>query len=511
MDRLAGQPLWSNESPPLDSRGRRMFHVPLGDPVLADGLLHYLQWNAEGDVNSSRDRRVSLVCFDPRRQARVWEHTLVQAGRSADLTASLERARPETAVYGNRVTVHQGAIYSSSNCGFAARSDARDGRTDWIYYYPTNADRRNSKLALKMADVRQNVWNHGSPPVVAGDQVIFMPRDASRIFALDQRTGRLAWDNPFVLGVQLVGEFQDLLIVRGRKTVAGLELKTGETRWTFPLDDPVLGRAELIGSSVYLAQSKELLCLDAKQGRLKETRPWELKGERPWGFTIRGQDLYVVTDKPGQQPGRETGLPLNPSASSSSPLKLPLRRAWVLSRKNATVIPAPPDSELHGAGFVLSQGMIECIDVSARGGSRWRRFLDAHDPSLHFVGKTLLVTDRVPNERDRVVAFDATDGRVLWERVLAKSLQETITCGSHQIFHDSRGRMLAIDLAEGKRAWERNLGIGRLMTLHWDGDRLHVFCASANADRPRRAYHFQLDARSGQSLGENAVEFLMGN
>ncbi len=491
VDRATGELLWSDERTISGPQKRR---VPLGDPVPADGLLYYLQWSSLNDVNQGRGRRLDLVCFDPERREPAWQYTIAMGGHDSDLTSSLEQALPASAIYGNRVTIHEGAVYSSSNCGIVARSDMRDGRTDWVYNY------------RPVAVESRNVLNHGSPPVIAGNKVICMPRDASRVFALDQLTGRLLWENTMVLGVQLVGVVENMLIVRGQSIMAGLDLDTGEARWYRPNQGPLLGRASLMGSSVCIARLDGLIRLDAKTGRAEEVRPWGLQDEKPLNFTIHGRDLYVVTDKPGKYSGPQVGRPVNPSIPEGPvPLHLPLVRAWTLPRVNAKITMPPKGSEMRGTAYLVSGGILEHIDLSARGRIRWQRFIAGNDPKIHLIGTTMLVVNYsaggAAGLENRVAALDATSGRTLWERVIDTPVQASLNCGSTQVFHDATGRIVAVDLATGRRAWERYLGNGFQMRLSWDGQRLHIFHVS----RLRAAHHLVVDPQSGHTASENPI------
>jgi outer membrane protein assembly factor BamB len=494
IDRSTGGAIWSNAMTPHDLNARPTPRIPLGDPVLSDGLLYYLQWNIESHTNSRSGRRLSLVCFDPRSRKRLWDSTIAIGGLANDITASLERTRPETTIFGNRVTLHRGSVYGSSNSGMAVRSDVRDGRTDWIHHY-------------RSIGGHTNVMNHGSPPIIAGDNVIFMPKDASHIFALDQRTGRLVWENPLVLGVQIVGQHDDLLIVRGPSAISGLELATGEIRWHRPLAKLVLGRAQLIGSSIYLAQLDELLRVNAKTGQIAEKRSWALKDERPRSFMISGRDLFVVTNKPGEDPSREIGRPLNPSLPNKpAPLALPLARAWSLSRRNAKIATPPKNSGLSGKAYIVSDGVIECVDASARGSILWQRFIDVRDPSIHFSGNTILAMDhaqhRLPGELNRVVAHDATDGRFLWESILPNTVHETINCGATQVFYNSNNRIIALEVTTGRKVWSRSWSRGHQMRLFWDAQRLHVLLLS----RARTPHHLMLEPKLGKTLSRSNVD-----
>ncbi|MFP6612559.1 MAG: PQQ-binding-like beta-propeller repeat protein [Pirellulales bacterium] len=492
FQRATGRPLWSNEPAPYSTpHQRRVFHVPLGDPVVSDGMLYYLQWSTIDNVNHNRGRRLNLVCFDPLRRQEAWKNTIAESGLTTDLLASFERASPQTALYGNRVTVHHGAVYSNSNAGLVARSDIRDGRTDWIHYY-----RRGGA----------NHLNLGSSPIVIDDKVICLPRDAGgRVFALDQRTGRLVWDNTQIIGVEMVGVFRDTLIVRGQTTLAALDTATGEARWYLPISKSVLQRVQLIGDSIFLAHRDALERLDASTGQVKEVRLWTLHDERPHGFVVHDGHLYVVTDKPAEDGRDKLGKPLNPEAPKSVPLALPLVKAWSLPRSNAIVSIPSTASALAGRGYLLSGGLLECIDISPQGSIRWRRFVNTSHAQVHVVDKKVLIvergTGRVPGASNRLVAFDGEDGRPLWDTPIADNLNQLILCDSMLVFYNHRGQMLAVDAATGERAWERDLQ-GNLMALSWVGGQLH----GMYVPQWQYARHLTLQPDTGRTVREGTVD-----
>lgn len=494
FDRASGQPLWASE--PNSGSGYR-FAIPMGDPVSADGgKLFFLQWNTRGDVNDARGRELSLVCFDPQTRSPLWESTIAKSGSNSDIVASLERASPASAIYGNRVTVHQGAIYSCSNAGLVACSDVRDGRSDWIHFY-----RRNSHAAAGE--------NLGCAPLVAGDKLICMPRDAARVFALDLKTGRLIWDNPLTSSVECLGLVGDLLILRGTHSLSALDATDGDARWYRPVDTPIIGRTQLIGDSVYFAQGDRLNRLDARSGAALGSRPWELGDQRALSFAIDADKLYVVSDQPADDAVRRVAQALNPGAQEgSAALGLPLKNTWSLQRSEATIALPPDGSPLDGTAFLLSGGILECVELTPQGGIRWQRFVSATGASLHLAGDKLLLVEgrRGAAVARRAIAFDAKDGRVVWDKTtIPHQLSQTLRCGSRQLFHDGRSAIAAIDLATGKLAWQRHFGIGQLLKPHWDGTHLHVFHTTLR----RGAIHLELSPDTGENLSDHRVEIKM--
>ena len=492
IDRSTGRAAWSNENvnPQYNKHRRRWYHVPMGDPVISDGLMYYQQWDNLDDVNRGRGRRLSLVCFDPVRRSPVWNSMIAESGHATDFTAAFERSSSQWAIYGNRVTIHEGSIYSNSNSGIVARSDVRDGRIDWIHYYRKQGHG---------ADYR----NLGAAPVVDGDLVIFMPRDSGRVFALDQRTGRLVWDNPLLPSVESLGLFEGAIIVRGVRALAALDLQTGEPRWYRRLAEPIVGRGLLLGDSIYLGHFDRLERFDARTGRNVEARTWGLVDEQAQNFTIHGRNLYVVTDRPADDRRQRAGEPLNPDAPDvAGEITLPLKRAWSLHRSDCQLAIAPEASPLAGRAYVQTAGLIECIDVSARGAIRWRRFVSSRNPVIHFANKTLLLLEqnnRSTGARNHVVALDGENGRVQWQHRLFERVAYTEQCESIQVFHDGRGRMAAVDRRSGLKLWDRSLGAGYLLRTWWDGKLLQVMYALSHQSGAR---HLTIDVANGRTVGE---------
>ena len=460
-----GKPLWAytyerGESP--FSRG-----VPMGDPIKADGSLFYLQWHTPGDV-TDRNRTISLINFDLQIRKPRWSADLVSSGRAIDMAGSVQKSAPQNTIYGNSVTVHRGAVYCNTNAGMIIRCDIRDGQVDWTHNYR----RQNSSLVSE---------NLGTRPIISGSTVICMPRDDGRIFALDQKTGRLVWDNPLVVGTEVVGVCGDILIVRGAGVMAGLDTRTGKARWFRSLPEGNLGRTLLIKDSVYAGSVSELVRLDGNTGQVLEQRPWDLGNARPLAFTIEGSQLFVISDSPAPDLRHHIGEPLVQAEDPPRALELPLRRTWQLNRSDARIAIPSSTSNLKESAFILSGGILESINLSPSGSINWRRFVDAHKAQLSFFDDKLLLVENGRNRRghSRAVAFSAESGRFLWESMVPSSLGNPLFFDSKLMYHDRRGKMVVLNLETGETVWQRTLDEGDLVDPYWDGKQLHIFHASS--------------------------------
>ena len=476
-----GRPEWSCDLSDQGQGGR--FLSPLGDPVLSDGYLFSLHWNLKGG------RSLVLTCFDPRGQRTVWQQTVVGANGKEDRKGSLRQASPHRVIFGNRVTVSGGAVYSASNCGVVARSDIRDGRTEWIHNYESTGSRE------------PRVGRLGAAPVVLGDLVICMPRDARSVFALQAGSGRLVWENSLLPGAELVGRVGDLIVVRGGGVLAGLETRTGITRWYRPIER-VVGRCELAGSAVFLGQPGGLYRIDGRNGAEMESRPWGLESTQVLAFTVRGRELIVVTDRITRQRDVSPSFEVEWHGAYRPEI---IMSQWMEGRRSAQAKLPPEGSLLKGFGYGHSEGLLQCLEIRPGGGLRWERRSDAWSPEFHFVGTRLLLIDRVnryfPGLPNRVRAYDGKTGRPLWTQRIPRELNRVIPNGDVVLFYRENHRLLAIAGKTGEKLWERRFLPAERMCLQPGDDRLHVVTVS----RVRTVSHLEIDLLTGRTLSEDPL------
>ncbi len=469
FDAASGAMLWSTAGDP-DWEGS----WPLGDPAVADGRVYVLAAPAT-HLRVLPVLSVSLACMELADGRLLWRRKL--ASHNYTLPCSRESGFYERHFdlvhHGNAVTVADGAVYCSTNMGFVARCDARDGVVEWTRSYPRVQIGGN---ALRL------VRRRGGRPLVANDLAVFAPRDYPGVFALDRRTGEPRWDNAFAPSAYPVGLTADAALFGDDDHVAALDLASGRTRWYRRFEEGILGRPVVAGDAVYVGTASQLHRIAAATGQTLERTEWGAQGAMQ-AFALRGRELVGLTEQSAGAQRQAAGTPLNPRApGGAQPLRLPMRRSWSLLRANPRLVVPPPEAQLRGRLFLLSEDALECVEMTARGAVVWRRLLALGFKALAWAPKTLLFI--YPR---RAVAVDAETGTLRWERTMGFPIRRWQVAGPHLVLRayerSHRGRRTAaIEIASGKLLWDRSFrGLGydnnyndHLPYTAWDGRQLHL-------------------------------------
>ena len=453
VDFETGRVLWSTGSDPAWDK-----FSPTTDPVAADGRVFVL---AARDVIQGGLAFLDAVCMDAETGAVLWRTHL---GRRKSRVSGSVRGRGDLdlAQYGGAITVHEGEVYCSTVLGFAVRLDARDGLTEWSRTYQRYPQENLVSLTQR----------HAIPPVVVGDRVLFTPRDASGIFALDRNTGRDAWDNPAVpsgTAAKLVGK---RLITADTQSVAALDPATGQTRWIRRVGD-IRGRLALREKSIVVASPEGLRRLNMADGTVQERVGWS--GEPMDAFLLHRGQVVGLSDTSVRKPDPK---PLAPGAKPAAGGHLPLARNWRLSRALARVAFPPPEVGAGDRLYVFSEGLVECVALTGGDRLQWRKFL-APDHKILWAPETLVVA--WPH---RTIAYDAITGAVRWRSRTDYRAPHRFRRGPLVILADlDRGERLvtALDVRTGRKLWRRSLGAEArhtdavLRDVGWDGKNLHFF------------------------------------
>jgi len=457
-----GEMLWSTAR---DPQWEGM--SPVSDPALSDGRVYVMAIHHGASPMAS----VYVACLDAEQGATVWKRRLASQNvgvRRAEGSPGRAPRLIDLAHYGNAVTVHQGEVYCSTNLGLAARCDARDGLLEWARTYPRIRVGRNYRQALR---------KQGASPIVAGNVVVFSPRDYGGTFALERHTGKRLWDNPFVPCDEAVGLTGGTVLLRDSEHLVALDVLSGRVLWERRFPEGIRGRPRRVGSSVYLATKTKLHRIAARTGCTLEERKLSGSG-RIRDFAIRSNSLMAYSENSAW--ARSRGEP--PSRGRrTAPVKLPLEAGWQVASPDSRVLFPPAAARVPGRLYLLSEGRLTCIRTTRERFIEWERVLA---PGL--LDAMWAANQMVLVYPERALALDAPTGALRWETGVPFVIRDWGLCGSYLLVGSLRDReeryagLLRLSTGEllwhrripgqrGRRAW-RTGGY-----FAWDGAHLHFF------------------------------------
>jgi|GEM_PF-3387955 len=452
LDVENGRTLWETVGalpPPPTNSASSEFHAVCADPVIAGACLYYTE--LVGNKANPGDSRWDIVCAAADDGALIWRSTVVDAG--ADTVAGrLFRELPlAVRQRGNPLTVADGALFFG-HAGLAARLDARDGRVEWV---------RTCRHGMAVAALRAGLAaSRGAAPLVAGERVLLLARDGAALFAADRQTGQLLWEQIFIQPLELLGATKDRAVVRTVNRLVGVALDTGAVQWDVPAPEIIVGRGSVHGEVITLAAGDALLSLNAADGAVRERRAWP-EGKAVWDYALAGKTLVLATDETAPTAAYKPDTLLNPngSAEKPGPLGLPFKHAWDLPCAQRTrFFASPAGSPLQGRLFVAADGMLEAIDLDARGRSAWRRFTMGTVGQILFDKTTLVLCSGAdPNQSgvQAVMAINGQTGAVLWRLPVWRSTAGVALSDGVFAMYDADAELRAYDAATGRPLWDR--------------------------------------------------------
>ncbi len=483
-----GETLWSTAGDPEWQR-----ISPIGDPAVSCGKL-YAMVIENGSSRSASALALSLVCLDAKTGEFLWQRhlanhqlsTLPRIGeREPDSQNERRLSYADMFHYGNAVTVEGGAVYCSTNCGVAARVDARDGVIEWLTSYSRSTPN---------AGAMEYLLREGAAPILSGANVICVTRDCEGVFALNKENGQIAWENPFASSQQAIALTSESLLVSDRTNVVALDPATGRARWFRSFAQGIACRPVCDGNSVFVASGDKLQRVQVATGASVEEAAWE-KSQTPVQIALKGDAVLVATMQNLQPfPYGQNDAP-TPAVKPAGKLVLPLKQVWRVLHPNPEMLVPPPGAGISGRVFVSSEGLLECLDTSAAGKIVWQRFLPPGYDGFEWAKETLLLF-----YAHHIDALDAGTGELKWRSGLPFSPDHRLLDAQYLFFSETTRSLQfgAVELAAGTLLWSQKIDRFQYKSVPmiFDGQKLHL----VGLREGEEIYTMVLDPRTGQSL-----------
>ena len=455
VDARSGRILWSTDDDPAWAE-----MLPVSDPAVCDGRVYVLTMQEKFGPMMP----IALACLSAESGRLLWHRPLGTQNLALGRSEERRAAAIEPVHYGNAVTVQGGAVYAVTNLGFVARCDARDGMLEWAAPYPRAAATTGVAALLR---------RQGAPPAVLDGHVVCLPRDYNGLFALDAATGKSVWNVPLLPTEEAVGAAENAIVVKDDRHLVAVDAASGHVLWDRTVEEGFTSQPLLAGGFVYASTPARMLRIDAATGILAEEKPHDARGPLA-AMAERGGRIVGLSET-----SAAAAPPPAPAPSAAGPpLDLPLREAWRLVRSDAELLTPPPGTKTADKLYLMSRGMIECLEMSERGSPLWHRFLGpGFQTTLWAEDMLILVYDK------RLAALDAATGQPRWQSETPFAAASWFVCPPFVLAVSSTMGAQAptfalADLATGRRLWTREVETGhrqfRVACAAYDGQNLHL-------------------------------------
>lgn len=172
------------------------------------------------------------------------------------------------------VSVGGGDAYVATGGGVVFAVDAMSGTVRWAVRYQRSAQPNNQNVRSGYARYQAIEGWEEDLAIPHGKQLVVLPSDSDKIFALDRRTGQLLWDSPRTPaseddpGQYCLGILGDGLIVAGKQSVRCYDLaKDGKIAWDTKLQQS-FGHGVLTANAIYMPVGEEIVRVDPSTGKI---------------------------------------------------------------------------------------------------------------------------------------------------------------------------------------------------------------------------------------------------
>jgi outer membrane protein assembly factor BamB len=421
MDAKTRDIIWNLDvTGPKDARRK----IPLGNPVLSGGQIYLAAaWDGHRSTGGFNLRLTSVDVATGREN---WHKDL-----------HIQSLQPKfEGVFGESITVHEGAIYCSPSTGFLGSFDARDGQMEWMYNYESVPANRLHANSL------------GTAPHVMGEVVISLPRDTNTMTGLDKKTGEVLWRSSLLLAKEIIGSVGGHVVVHCLNGLAAIDIATGGVRWKVNHPNRILGQPTMQGSSIYLCDEENLYLYDAATGIEQEKLALPKTKNSIRNIIVLNENIYLITDEPSVE------------KENSFVRKTPDDAAWEISLKDPKLYVPKTNETQQEEILIYEDGILHCLDGTAAGTILWQRF--AYPPQDVFFIEGMIVLLYNKGRCDLYLkALDPKTGNLKWKLTLLRLRSGHGSTfgrsGKYLYGRDNTDRFTLVDLSIGEVILENRI------------------------------------------------------
>lgn len=326
---------------------------------------------------------------------------------------------------------------------------------------------------------------HGGSPVVAGGRVFVSVSDFAAgdggLVALDLMTGAELWRRKTGASVRNAAAVAGDVVVIGRAdgVVEGLEVESGELRWSVDLGEGLTANQSVLHAApavadgvIYIGVHRRFAAIDASTGEVLWQR------DPADGLTLSSLAAAAVGDEivVGTVARGESGLFVwaRDSPGLFAGFAGLTRERWRTSASTAIGAHASPVIDGDSVYVANAMGAVVALDITSAD-EHWRApIIAAGEWDYGIVATPALSAGKlfVPTQYDRLAALDTSDGSIVWtlevaESPLRPSHTRTVTgaVGASPVVSGdvlwvgaSDGVLLALDPSTGDELWRADLG-----------------------------------------------------
>ncbi len=445
--------------------------VSLGNPVLSEGQIYFA--SAWDEHRNNGRFQLQLSCVDAATGKVNWRQDL-------SITTSQQSFE---GVFGESLTVHDGAIYCSPSTGIIGRFDARDGNMEWLYNY-----RSMSRHEL-VVDTR------GNAPLIVEDMLIGLPRDSNAMVGLDRRTGKLLWSSSLPLAVEIIGQIGQEILIQGRTALASINASDGKIKWHSPYSEKILGKAKLQGSSIYMGGQETVFRYDAATGIESEARFLPETKKSIQNVQLIEDKIYLISDEPVAEK-KNSLVRYSPGGS-----------AWEVTAWDPRVYANKEGESNPNEILIHENDMLHCLEATPAGKVLWQRFVYPRPQEVLFVeGKAVLVYNKGRYDM-YLKALNQKTGNLEWDLTLLRlRAGHGATIGRAGKFlygKDNSDRFYLVDLNIGKIVLQNRIPRKNgNVKAGFGGGKIHFLMTPAYQ---RNLYWLQWDIAKNEITGMNQI------